>query len=58
MVGQVGDDNFGKDWFEVLEKEGIDSTGVRKLKDGKTGVANIIVEEETGKSSSHPSVKP
>ncbi|KAK4622059.1 Ribokinase [Fulvia fulva] len=50
MVGQVGDDNFGKDWFEVLEKEGIDSTGVRKLKDGKTGVANIIVEEETGEN--------
>ena len=50
MVGQVGDDSFGNDYFEALQKEGIDSSGVRKLKGGKTGVTNIIVEEESGKS--------
>ncbi|EME42957.1 hypothetical protein DOTSEDRAFT_173505 [Dothistroma septosporum NZE10] len=50
MVGQVGDDNFGNDYFEALGKEGIDASGVRKLKGGKTGVTNIIVEEESGEN--------
>lgn len=29
MLGQVGDDGFGKDYFEALGKEGIDAEGVR-----------------------------
>ena len=31
MLGQVGDDGFGKDYFEALGKEGIDAEGVRKI---------------------------
>lgn len=50
MVGNVGDDNFGNDYFAALEKEGIDASAVRKLKGEKTGVTNIIVEEGTGEN--------
>ena len=50
MVGSVGDDSFGSDYYEALDKEGIDAKGVRKVKDQRTGVANIIVEEETGEN--------
>jgi ribokinase len=50
MVGNVGDDSFGRDYVEALAKEGIDTKGVRQLSDGKTGVTNIIVEEETGEN--------
>lgn len=50
MVGNVGDDNFGNDYFNALEKEGIDATAVRKLKGEKTGVTNIIVEESSGEN--------
>ena len=28
MLGQVGDDGFGKDYFEALGREGIDAQGV------------------------------
>ncbi|KAK4544235.1 hypothetical protein LTR36_004445 [Oleoguttula mirabilis] len=50
MVGCVGDDSFGADYFEALEKEGIDASKVRKLSGQKTGIANIIVEESTGEN--------
>jgi ribokinase len=50
MVGNVGDDSFGNDYFNALEKEGIDASSVRKLKDEKTGVTNIIVEESSGEN--------
>lgn len=50
MVGNVGDDIFGADYFAGLGKEGIDTSCVRKLSGQKTGIANIIVEEETGEN--------
>lgn len=50
MVGNVGDDTFGRDYFEGLKKEGIDARGVRMLKEKKTGVSNIIVDEATGEN--------
>lgn len=50
MVGKVGDDSFGNDYFNALEKEGIDATAVQKLKGEKTGVTNIIVEESSGEN--------
>jgi ribokinase len=50
MVGNVGDDGFGRDYFEALGKEGIDAAGVTTVKGETTGAANIIVEEETGEN--------
>ncbi|KAK3714796.1 putative ribokinase [Vermiconidia calcicola] len=50
MVGNVGDDIFGKDYFVGLDKEGIDASAVKKLPDQKTGVANIIVDDSTGEN--------
>jgi ribokinase len=50
MIGNVGDDNFGADYIAELSKEGIDTKGVRRVNGGKTGVTNIIVEEETGEN--------
>ncbi|USW51805.1 Putative ribokinase/fructokinase, carbohydrate/purine kinase, PfkB, carbohydrate kinase PfkB [Septoria linicola] len=45
MIGAVGDDGFGSDYFEALGKEGIDTSGIRRLKGEKTGVTNIVVDE-------------
>ncbi|KAK3698638.1 putative ribokinase [Vermiconidia calcicola] len=50
MVGNVGDDIFGNDYFVGLEKERIDASAVMKLPDQKTGVANIIVDDSTGEN--------
>jgi hypothetical protein len=50
MVGHVGDDNFGRDYFEALSKEGINADGVTTVKGETTGAANIVVEEETGEN--------
>ena len=50
MVGNVGDDGFGRDYFEALGKEGIDAKGVTTVKGETTGAANIVVEEETGEN--------
>ena len=50
MVGNVGDDNFGRDYFEALGKEGINADGVTTVKGETTGAANIVVEEETGEN--------
>lgn len=50
MVGNVGNDIFGKDYVNGLEKEGIDTTTVNKIEGQKTGIANIIVEEKTGEN--------
>lgn len=44
MVGAIGDDGFGNDYFEALGKEGIDTSGVRRLKGEKTGITNIVVD--------------
>ena len=50
MIGNVGDDLFGNDYFDALAKEGIDASKVRKLKDQKTGIANIVVEDRSGEN--------
>lgn len=50
MVGNVGDDGFGKDYFEALGKEGINADGVKTVKGETTGAANIVVEENTGEN--------
>lgn len=50
MVGNVGDDIFGNDYFAGLAKEGIDTSSINKLKDQKTGVANIIVDDKSGEN--------
>ena len=44
MIGAVGDDGFGNDYFDALGKEGIDTSGVRRLKGEKTGITNIVVD--------------
>ncbi|KAF2859740.1 Ribokinase-like protein [Piedraia hortae CBS 480.64] len=50
MVGNVGDDVFGKGYISLLEKEGIDTKGVGVVSCSATGTANIIVEEESGEN--------
>ena len=50
MVGNVGDDTFGSDYFQALQAEGIDTSKIRKLTGQKTGIANIIVEDSTGEN--------
>jgi len=50
MVGAVGDDPFGNDYFRALGEEGIDVTHVRKVDGITTGSATIIVEEGTGEN--------
>jgi len=50
MVGAVGDDPFGNDYFRALGEEGIDVTHVRKVNGISTGSATIIVEEGTGEN--------
>jgi len=50
MVGHVGDDGFGNDYLAALGKEGIDAAGVRQLASKKTGVTNIIVEQDSGEN--------
>jgi len=50
MVGAVGDDIFGHDLLAGLRKDGVDITGVKIQTGEKTGVATIIVEEQTGEN--------
>ncbi|KAG8628004.1 hypothetical protein KVT40_003877 [Elsinoe batatas] len=50
MVGNVGSDSFGKDYLTALKQEGIDTSHVDVIEGQKTGIANIIVETETGEN--------
>lgn len=50
MIGAVGDDQFGIEFREALQRDGIDVEGVKVVKGEKTGVAVIIVEEATGEN--------
>jgi ribokinase len=50
MVGAVGDDEFGNMLVETLRAETIDVSRVVKTSEAQTGVAVIIVEEETGQN--------
>jgi ribokinase len=50
MVGAVGDDEFHEGFLQSLRKDGLNTDGVKILKDKKTGVAVIIVETGTGEN--------
>lgn len=50
MVGAVGDDAFGQTMLSDLRGYGVNIEGVQVKKGKKTGVAVIIVEEETGEN--------
>ncbi|QIX02110.1 hypothetical protein AMS68_007627 [Peltaster fructicola] len=50
MVGNLGDDHFGVYYLALLEKEGIETTSISIVESQKTGIANIIVEEDTGEN--------
>ncbi|KAL6722017.1 putative ribokinase [Lecanora helva] len=50
MVGAVGDDSWGKDLISALTMDGVGTCGI-EIKDGQTsGIANIIVDEQTGEN--------
>ena len=50
MVGAVGEDEFGRFLVGGLDDDGVDTAGIVLRKDAKTGVACIIVEDETGEN--------
>ena len=50
MIGAVGDDMFGRDLINGLASNGIGVDGVRVKQGEKSGVAVIIVEEESGEN--------
>ena len=50
MIGMIGDDAFGRDIKWPMVSNGIDITDVWVKEGYKTGVAVIIVEEETGEN--------
>ncbi len=50
MIGAVGDDMFGRDLINGLASNGIGVDGVRVKSGEKSGVAVIIVEEESGEN--------
>ena len=50
MIGAVGDDQFGREFRDALQKDGIDVEGVKVVESDKTGVAFILVEDATGEN--------
>ncbi|KAK5111325.1 hypothetical protein LTR62_005165 [Meristemomyces frigidus] len=46
MVGNLGDDSFGADYFSALKREGLEATNVRTLRSEKTGISTIIVDDD------------
>ena len=50
MIGAVGDDAFGSDLIQNLKADGIDVGGVQVKQGEKTGVAVIIVDDESGEN--------
>ncbi|CCF59055.1 hypothetical protein KAFR_0G00220 [Kazachstania africana CBS 2517] len=48
MIGNVGDDSFGRELLDVLSQNKVDTSHVGALAGVNTGVANIIVEQEKG----------
>ncbi|RWZ54673.1 ribokinase [Halobacillus fulvus] len=45
LIGAVGDDVFGTDLTQHLNKEGVDTTGVHTIPGTSTGTATIIVSD-------------
>lgn len=50
MVASVGDDEFGQTLIRGLNKDGIDTTGVKVVEQINSGIATIIVESTTGEN--------
>ena len=50
MVGAVGDDEFHAGFLKSLQKDGLETEGVKILKGKKTGVAVIVVETNSGEN--------
>lgn len=50
MVGRLGDDAFGKELHDSMSAEHIDMSSVAVVPGERTGVATIIVEENTGEN--------
>ena len=50
MIGAVGDDEFGPKLIEGLKDDGVKTDGVRLVGGEKTGVAVIIVEQDSGEN--------
>ena len=50
MIGRVGTDTFGDDFFPVLKHEGIDSSHVARDTTIGTGVSLIIISSESGQN--------
>lgn len=50
MIGAVGGDAFGRELISDLKANGIDTTGVATKEGEKSGVAVIIVDEQTGEN--------
>jgi ribokinase len=50
MEGSVGSDLFGQTLIETLTRDGVDTSGVQVGEGEVTGVAVILVEEETGEN--------
>ena len=50
MFGALGDDDFGRQRRVELDAEGIDTSSVERSTTAASGVALIVVEEETGQN--------
>ncbi|TGE33759.1 ribokinase [Desulfosporosinus sp. Sb-LF] len=46
MIGVVGSDAFGEDLMKALQKDGVNTSGVKVLPSEATGVASILLAEE------------
>lgn len=50
MVGAVGGDAYGTELRDSLTSYGVDTSSVAVRKDGKTGIATIVVDEPSGQN--------
>lgn len=50
MLGAVGADTYGEALRESLASHGVDVSGVEVRRDGKTGIAIIVVDEPSGQN--------
>ncbi|EDO18548.1 hypothetical protein Kpol_2001p53 [Vanderwaltozyma polyspora DSM 70294] len=48
MVGNVGDDSFGKELVDILKQNNVNIDDIGILSDVKTGIATILVEQQNG----------
>ena len=49
MIGAVGEDEFGDQLRRSLRRNGVDTSGLRRVP-GRTGTAHIVVDDEGGNS--------